>query len=415
MNGGFFELLLHTITFMGTVILVESTLTTKRARHVSVAIWFLNWLFVFGGYVLLYRLGIRDWLLYYLLSLSSFFLYFVLFEEGFAQNLFILAMLWGFASFLSSLCNWVTYWLHLGDSAIVVRCFLYLSFYAILIPLYRRYWRQSIRATLALFRKGTSIYALFPFVAFVIYVSLFGPMTETTSLRWFGLMMLFEFLIIFTYYLLFSHFRLIYDHLRAEDRLEGAEQQRLLQKKYYEEVDRGVRAQAKLLHDSRHHLLALASLAHEGDPTAVEAYVEQLLENFGSSKAKRYCEHSVANAVIGAYIDMAENLGVSVSTDIDLPQSIEIDEYQLCALFGNTIENAIDACRRIPEASPLFAKRYNRGRVETGGGPPRVSASRIATKATSSRGRMALAPARAPAGVSALKASEWSSKPTREA
>lgn len=351
-------LFFHTITFVGITILAHCTLTVRRSKLLIALIWIANYLFVFIGYIVLHRAGISNWLLYYLLSITSFGVYLYIFEASFAQDLFIFFMFWGFSSFLSTLSNWFAYWLDLGSFAIAAQCLFYLGCFACIIPLYRKYWARAIREVLTLFLKGKSIYAAFPLLSFIVYVALFGPLTETISIKWFALMILFECLILFMYYLLFSHFRLIYDHLRAEDRLENAEQQRALQKKYYEEVERGVQTQAKLLHDTRHHLLAVASLAQEEDSTAIKQYIEQLLAHFGSTHERRFCEHSVANAVIGGYIDIAERNGIAVSTEIDLPQAIWIDEYELCTLFGNTIENAIEACQRIPMTSAHYTGRY---------------------------------------------------------
>ena len=65
-----------------------------------------------------------------------------------------------------------------------------------------------------------------------------------------------------------------------------------------------------------------------------------------------------ANAVIGGYIEIAREKGIRVSASIRLPENISIDRYELCTLFGNTIENAIEACERIPQDSELYEKRH---------------------------------------------------------
>lgn len=357
---GFFSLLFHTISFVANTVLAHSTLTPKKPKGLYILIWSLNWLITLVLYVLFSNSGIKDWLPYYLLSGISLCLYLYIFEENFAQDFFVFFMLWGFSSFLSTLCNWMAAWLNLGNSAIAmaIECLMYAGFYALIVPLYGNYWGSRIHETLVRFPKGKYIYAAFPFLAFVVYATLFGPMTPAISQQWFAIMLLFEALVIFMYYLLFSYFNLAYDHLRAEDKLQKAELQRSLQKKYYEEVDRSVQRQAKLIHDARHNLLAVASLGQAGETVLIEKYVEQVLEKFGSSHARRYCDHTVANAVISSYIDIAEKGGIAVAAEIDLPESIGIDPYDLCTLFGNTIENAIEACQRIPASSGLYPRRY---------------------------------------------------------
>ncbi|HPS45433.1 MAG TPA: ATP-binding protein, partial [Treponemataceae bacterium] len=83
-------------------------------------------------------------------------------------------------------------------------------------------------------------------------------------------------------------------------------------------------------------------------------YLDRLLGDGFVAPQKRYCANPVANAVIGGYIEIAETRGITVATDIDLPVDIRIDEYELCALLGNAIENAIEACQRIPPESERY-------------------------------------------------------------
>ena len=324
----------------------------------AILVWAATWVCMAFGYVLLFKHGITNTFIYYSLNILSFGACCYLFRENFAQKLFLFFAVWGISSFVSALCNWATFLLPFGMWDDAIKALAYVSIYGAIIPLFRRYWASSVKEVLALFSKGTPVYAAFPFVAFILFATLFGPMTKTSDLRWFSLMLLFESLIIFMYYLLFSHFHLIFKRLRAEDRLDKAEEHRALQKRYYEEVDKGVQAQSKLLHDMRHHLLAAASLARTEDAAAVSEYIGQLLDNLGAPRMVRHCQHDVANAVIGGYVDIAKGKGIEVTEEIDLPQDIGIDGYDLCTLFGNTIENAIEACERMTPDSTSHAARF---------------------------------------------------------
>jgi len=104
--------------------------------------------------------------------------------------------------------------------------------------------------------------------------------------------------------------------------------------------------------------VALASLLRTGEYTSLEAYIEQLLDKTGRQYAKRFCANKMANAIIGGYIKIAEEEGISVSVELDVPEDIGIGDYELCTIFGNTIENAIEACQRIPDESESHARRF---------------------------------------------------------
>lgn len=334
------------------------TLTKRNKLAVGITATAAFTVFVFGASILLFRLGLFNDVLFYLFGMLFLLPFLYLFKESLAQKAFLFFMIWGVTSFISSLCNWVEFWLAPGPLSLAVKYGLLACCYMALIPLYLKFWRHRIRQMLSLFDKGGSLYAIFPFLAFVLFAALFGPRIRPSSLLRFAQMILFEGLLVLTYYILFSHCFTLYRKQRAEDDLVRAENQLLLQMKYYEEVEKGVGKLNKLLHETRHHFVAIASLAQTGESPAITQYIGQLLDAYGSSNAHRYCENGVANAVIGSYIETAEKHGIAVSVELNLPAEIGIDKYELYTLFGNAMENAIESCQRIPEVSALYERRY---------------------------------------------------------
>lgn len=261
-------------------------------------------------------------------------------------------------SFLSSFCIWIVAKLHFGNLKDLAASLLYCLIIIILLPIYFRYIRPRVRQILYLFRKSNPLYAAFPFLSFVLFTILFGPIAVPETTSWFVSMILYAALIILTYYILFSHFTTVYDNLQADGDLVLAERQLTLQKRYYEEVDKGIQAQNKLLHDVRHHMIALSTLTKAEDYKAIDQYMETLLDAYDPPGIRRFCKNAAANAIIGGYVNMAQEHGIMTRTDLDLPARIGMDDYELCTLFGNTIENAIEACERIPKTSALYEKRY---------------------------------------------------------
>ncbi len=336
------------------------TLTSKRPPVVAVVAWSVTWVVVTllsALFVRLSPLGLTASIPFYLFNLLFLITFAYVFEERFSQRLFVFFMFWGFSSFLSAICKWGALGTGLDSGNPWVWVALYFVVFSIAVVLYRALWSRSIRTSLRIFARGKPVYVAFPLVAFVVFVALYGPLTRAPSAQGFFVMLLVETLVLLMYYILFAQFRLLYERLQAENRLSGIERHQQLQKRYFEEVEKDVQAQARLLHDARHHFLAVASLAQQEDAPAVDRYVAQLLKSFGLS-ARRYCEHSLANAVIGSYVDIAEKEGIAVTTDLDLPSDLGINDHDLCTLFGNSVENAVEACRRIPETSPAYGVRH---------------------------------------------------------
>jgi hypothetical protein len=355
-------------TMLATNFAFEYATLTKRHgvfTHIAVRLATVA-IYVLGRYLAKLDLVSYGEPLSYGLAFLFFFDCVYLFEESLSQKLFLFFMNWGIARFLSSLCVWLTSWLGLGGAGFPFSSLFFIGSYLLLAPLYVRYWRKPIKESLHLFGYGKPIYSVFPLLSFLLLIMLLGPSVKTPDLRSLALMVLFETLVILSYYLLFAHARVVYGHLQSEADLKASKRQILLQKKYYEEMERGVYAQRKLLHDNRHHLMALSSLASAGDYGALDKYLKTLLENDGGVSPRSYCENGIANAIIGGYIEMAVSKGINVAVDLDLPERMGIDGYDLCVFFGNTIENAIEACERIaPDKEPSGDRHIEiRSRIE---------------------------------------------------
>jgi hypothetical protein len=54
------------------------------------------------------------------------------------------------------------------------------------------------------------------------------------------------------------------------------------------------------------------------------------------------------NAVLSYYMESARKEGIQVSTRLDIPQKLPVDEMELSSALANAMENARNACRLMP-------------------------------------------------------------------
>lgn len=346
------------MTLFATCCIEYGTLTMRHRLSTHILVRVVAYSFGSALFFLLVGLGVKNPLWYYCISIVYFLICNFLFAENAPQKLFLFFSDWCFTTFDSSLCNWATAWIDAENLRLIARLGLYGLSFIILLPLYFTYARQYVKEMLNLFNKVNPIYSIFPVLSLILFTILFGPLNPASTVYQFLTMALFICFILFTFYLMIVHFHTIYKRLQVENHLMNAERQLILQKKYYAEVDKGVRVQKEQMHDLRHHMVALSTLASAKKLDDISRYIASLEKRFSQLNTPRYCENDIANAVLGGYIGMAEEKRITVSAELDLPQTMGIDEYELCTLFGNTLENAIEACQRIPVESPLFSKRY---------------------------------------------------------
>lgn len=345
------------ITYAIQTILEYGTLTRRRPLVEHVIVRLMSYACALALFILMSRLGVRVIYLAYLCTLPLYIPCMLFFTESHAQKVFFCFTSWGATTFLSSMCNYLAIWIMGGGDIYPVRYFLYIGSAAIVLAVFFRYARDGYRTLLLHLSRGNPAYVAFPIMAFVLLSLIFTPFdTSLSGVKVFG-MVLFEAFTVFSYYVMASNFSALYKRSQYEARLESAERIVNLQKKYYTEVEKGIVAQAKLTHDARHHYVVLSTLAHAGDVASLREYLDRLLGEGVAGIPRRYCENAVANAIIGGYVEIAEGKGIAVTTDIDLAPDTKIDDYELCALFGNALENAIEACQRIPVETERYSRR----------------------------------------------------------
>lgn len=95
----------------------------------------------------------------------------------------------------------------------------------------------------------------------------------------------------------------------------------------------------------RHHLNHISMLAEENDMEALKTYLAQTVSRIPDLDM-RFCENRAADSVLGYYCALAKREGIPFSAQIDLPQTLPVDEIDMCLVLSNLLENALEASLR---------------------------------------------------------------------
>ncbi len=132
---------------------------------------------------------------------------------------------------------------------------------------------------------------------------------------------------------------------------------------YMTEVIGSQKALRKLRHDLKNHDIALRSYFEKGECEKGIEYLEQFGEKLGG-KAPDSAQtgNSVVDALINSKKRAAEEMDISFTYDICLPETLSIEVIDLCVLYGNALDNAVEACAKIvngPKRIMMTAKYDN--------------------------------------------------------
>ena len=100
-------------------------------------------------------------------------------------------------------------------------------------------------------------------------------------------------------------------------------------------------------HNYRQNLIAIRGLASEGRTEALMRYIDTVIDQIPGA-VRTYCESPSINAVVSHYASLCAQEGIEFSARIVLPaEGLPVTDVDLCTLFGNLLENALEACRNM--------------------------------------------------------------------
>ena len=67
---------------------------------------------------------------------------------------------------------------------------------------------------------------------------------------------------------------------------------------------------------------------------------------------KRFCNHTLVNSLLNRKYQQIIDDSIQAEIQVSLEENLLIDDVDLCAVFSNTIDNAIEACEKIAKDSP---------------------------------------------------------------
>ena len=115
-----------------------------------------------------------------------------------------------------------------------------------------------------------------------------------------------------------------------------------LQQERYENLCMAIEEAKQARHDIRHHFVQLSSLAEQGDMEKIKKYLSATTEKI-SDYNLHFCENQAVDSVFGYYSTLAQKENIPFHALVSLPTDLSIDEINLCLVFSNLLENAIQA------------------------------------------------------------------------
>lgn len=117
-----------------------------------------------------------------------------------------------------------------------------------------------------------------------------------------------------------------------------------MQTMQYENLQEKITEARRAKHDVRHHIMLMQGYINDGELDALSEYLERYNESLPDDSLIQFCENTAANAVLLYFAQQAKNNDIDYIVKADVPADIFLSDTDISVLFGNLIENALDAC-----------------------------------------------------------------------
>lgn len=131
-----------------------------------------------------------------------------------------------------------------------------------------------------------------------------------------------------------------------ESEKTNLEQQIKTQQQYVAEAKQRNEQYRSFQHDISNHFTVLSGLVSAGKNAEAAEYLQKIRNNADEMAATINTGNMILDVLLGEKIAYARRQGVTVTWDMQFDKHLGIDDFDLCILFANAMDNAIRACSK---------------------------------------------------------------------
>ncbi|MEG2072145.1 MAG: GHKL domain-containing protein [Oscillospiraceae bacterium] len=154
------------------------------------------------------------------------------------------------------------------------------------------------------------------------------------------------------------------DSIIANEEASSAKQLLLVQSEQYRRLSENISQAQRTQHDMRHHFITLKGYISDGNLSAAESYLDECVGKVLPEDNVPVCQKHSVDMILRHYFAMGEKAGIEILSSVNLPEEFSVADTDLCVIFGNLVENALESCQRQQEGRRFLevnAKLINGG------------------------------------------------------
>ena len=136
---------------------------------------------------------------------------------------------------------------------------------------------------------------------------------------------------------------------RSEKKLAAF--QNAIVEQHYAEVENIYRKMREWRHDYHNHIQALATMLEQGDIEKAREFLYEIHDTLTKVDTVLKTGNTMVDAILNSKISLMYSKNIRVDATAKVPSELTVKDIDLCVIIGNLLDNAMEACEKLPEGS----------------------------------------------------------------
>lgn len=126
----------------------------------------------------------------------------------------------------------------------------------------------------------------------------------------------------------------------------------------FEEINNTYHEMRGWRHDYRNHMQVLKTYIDREQWEECSRYILEMDQDLSSVDHVIKTGNVMADAIVNSKVSLARTRKISLDVTAKIPERLPVSDVEFCVLFGNLMDNAIEACEKIEETKERFIRIY---------------------------------------------------------
>lgn len=127
--------------------------------------------------------------------------------------------------------------------------------------------------------------------------------------------------------------------------------QNAIMEQHYAEVENMYRKMREWRHDYHNHIQALATMLEQRETEKALEYLSEIHDTITQVDTVLKTGNTMVDAILNSKISLMHTKSIRVDATAKVPPSLTVGNVDLCVIMGNLLDNAMEACEKLPEGS----------------------------------------------------------------